>query len=326
MNLQVLDYICGNIDRHPGNILYQFGKDKNGNVVLKGICGIDNDTSFGIRTFTENKGIKDITSLPSIKNISRSCYETLLNFPVDALRVVLADKLTKEELDAVCQRAELLKQRAQALEKGEEKNLNVVADHEWGEGKYTYDKLTANKSGITNTINAAIKGIERRKELNERKRIPNKASELVYTDGADVSEQAEVRFEEIYSKLEGFVSRAGELRGILHVNSGEYNNMLRSLKAALDSGKEIKENLKNDPNLDPARYDAFVKTVVKLGTASQEYMNAKNLSQSTELGKGRFALATDMRDLAHENFEVKEMPAKEKAEVKQPEEVNGPEL
>ena len=167
MNLQVLDYICGNIDRHPGNILYQFGEDKNGKAVLKGICGIDNDTSFGIRTFTENKGIKDITSLPSIKNISRSCYETLLNFPVDALRVVLADKLTKEELDAVCQRAELLKQRVQALEKGEEKNLNVVADHEWGEGKYTYDKLTANKSGITNTINAAIKGIERRKELTE---------------------------------------------------------------------------------------------------------------------------------------------------------------
>ena len=47
---------------------------------------------------------------------------------------------------------------------------------------------------------------------------------------------------------------------------------------------------------------------------SQEYINAKNISQYTDLGKDRIALANDMRDLAQENFEIKEMPAKENVE------------
>ena len=54
-------------------------------------------------------------------------------------------------------------------------------------------------------------------------------------------------------------------------------------------------------------------------------MSAKNLFQHTELGKDRFALATDMRNLAQENFAIKEMPAKGNAEVKKPEEVKAPE-
>ena len=54
-------------------------------------------------------------------------------------------------------------------------------------------------------------------------------------------------------------------------------------------------------------------------------MNAKDLSQYTEFGRDRFALATDMRDLAQENFEIKEMPAKENVEVKKPEAVNNAE-
>ena len=43
-NLQVLDFLCGNYDRHGGNIFYQF--DKNGK--LCGVQGIDNDGAFGV--------------------------------------------------------------------------------------------------------------------------------------------------------------------------------------------------------------------------------------------------------------------------------------
>ena len=41
--LQFLDYICGNPDRHQGNIFYQFSDDGK----LIGVQGIDNDASFG---------------------------------------------------------------------------------------------------------------------------------------------------------------------------------------------------------------------------------------------------------------------------------------
>lgn len=43
-NLQILDYICGNMDRHGYN--YFFKTDENGKVC--GLLGIDNDTSFGV--------------------------------------------------------------------------------------------------------------------------------------------------------------------------------------------------------------------------------------------------------------------------------------
>ena len=51
-------------------------------------------------------------------------------------------------------------------------------------------------------------------------------------------------------------------------------------------------------------------------------MDAKNLSQYTDRGKERFSLATQMRDLAQENFSIKEMTVKENVE---PNEMNKPE-
>ncbi len=44
-DLQVLDYICGNIDRHQGNMIYRFNADSK----LIGVQGIDNDCSFGTK-------------------------------------------------------------------------------------------------------------------------------------------------------------------------------------------------------------------------------------------------------------------------------------
>ena len=318
-NLQVLDYICGNVDRHHGNMMYQF-EEKDGKVVLTGVCGFDNDSSFGINAFTSEQGGKSITPLPAIKNITQSCYEAIKNISLDTLRVVLADKLSVPELDAVCHRAALLKDKVALAEKQLEGGVNIVKDDEWGKDGYTYDKLTDKKRGITNTI---VKAIEL---VNIFKNIPDnefaKNPELTYTIGKDVTYYVGQNFQEIYNKVESFVSKAGQLKGTFHIDSKEYKEMLRALKVCLDSGKEIKANLADNNELDMETFKRFKETVVNLGIASQMYMDAKELSQFTDLGKGRFALAADMRDLAQENFAFKEMPAK--AEVKQPEEMKGP--
>jgi hypothetical protein len=198
-------------------------------------------------------------------------------------------------------------------------NFNIVRDDQWGKDDYTYDKLTDIDVGIKQTITSVISTIE--KKAATLQNVPENSKELDYTAGKDVTDQAEVKFQEIYSKLESFVTRAGNLRRKLHVNSEEYNNMLRSLKGALDSGKDIKEALQNNENVNLEQFKEFAQTVVALGISSQEYMSAKNLFQHTELGKDRFALATDMRDLAQENFAIKEAAP----EVKKPEAVKEPE-
>ena len=315
-DLQILDYICRNTDRHCGNIMYKFEK-KEGKVVLAGITGIDNDTSFGTRTFETQGSTAYITPLSNIINITMSCHEALQNLSADALRVALADKLKTEEIEAACQRLNLLKTKIN------NKEINPVPDQLWGKDGFTYDKLTkATKKyqvGIGSVLYSAIKTINSHKEKMQD--LPEKASELTFAAGKDVTDQAEARFQEIYSKLEGFVTRAGNLKRKLHVNSEEYSNMLRSLKTAIDDGKEIKEALQRQEDVKLDRFKKFAKTVVELGISSQEYMSAKNLSQFTELGKDRIVLAADMRDLAQENFAIKEAAP----EVKKPEAVKEPE-
>ena len=99
--------------------------------------------------------------------------------------------------------------------------------------------------------------------------------------------------------------------------------MITSLKVALESGKDIKDKLGQKQNVELNRFKEFARLVVDLGVSSQKYISAKNLSQYTDLGKARYDLATDMRNLAQENFAIKEMPVKEKIEPKemeQPEE------
>ena len=201
------------------------------------------------------------------------------------------------------------------IEKGLKTELNVVQDHEWGPRGYTYDRLTNKPIGITKWITKVVDYVGMKKK--DLSTLPEKSDEITYTDGKDVTDQVEFKFREIYNKLEGFVTRADGLRRKTHVKSKEYNNMLRSLKTALDTGKEIKDHLGDNNKLDIESFNAFAKTVVDLGISSQEYMSAKNLSQFTDLGKDRMALATDMRNLVQENFEVKEMSAKENPEVKQ---------
>ena len=56
-DLQVLDFICGNTDRHMGNLFYKFKKNPKGEVKFVGVQGIDNDCAFGRIKITPPKRI-----------------------------------------------------------------------------------------------------------------------------------------------------------------------------------------------------------------------------------------------------------------------------
>ena len=157
-------------------------------------------------------------------------------------------------------------------------------------------------------VNRIAKNIAREKEFiqSEAKRD----TEINFSSGKDITDQAEARFNEIYGKLEEFASKAGKLKSKFHKNSEEYKKMITSLKEALESGKDIKDKLGQKQNVEMNSFKDFAKLVVDLGISSQNYISAKNLSQRTDLGKDRYSLATDMRNLAQENFAIKEMPVK----------------
>lgn len=87
-DLQILDHLCLNVDRHQGNLMYRV--DKEGNLI--GVQGIDNDSSFGSRRHKKS----DFTQL---KVISKSMSDRLRNLTPDMMRFVLRGRgLSEEEI------------------------------------------------------------------------------------------------------------------------------------------------------------------------------------------------------------------------------------
>ena len=114
-DLQVLDYICLNVDRHQGNILYQV--DKNGNLI--GIQGIDNDSSFGRR----NQTMADTLAL---KCISKSMKDKIDRISPEMLRFTLRGRgLSEEEIERSGAR---LKQLQTAIKN---KKVEVLSDKDF---------------------------------------------------------------------------------------------------------------------------------------------------------------------------------------------------
>lgn len=97
-NLNVLDYLCGNMDRHPANMFYDLDKETGR---LKGIQGIDNDLSFGRK---KASGLSTV-SLSDIPVMSQKTADIVMNLDVNVLKTVLRQyDLPEESLDRVGER------------------------------------------------------------------------------------------------------------------------------------------------------------------------------------------------------------------------------
>ena len=100
-DLQALDYICGNIDRHAGNLFYQFDDDGK----LIGVQGIDNDSSFG--TFAPQKANDRIRcqQVPvTMGAISKKTAQRILDLSPEELAFSLRGTIDEESIKAACDR------------------------------------------------------------------------------------------------------------------------------------------------------------------------------------------------------------------------------
>ena len=113
-DLQVLDFICGNTDRHAGNMLYQFDDsfvDANKHK-FTGLQGIDNDASFGSyvpRSNDENSGTR-LMSLNNLRVMSKSMAMRIMSLDPEMLRFSLrGHDLSEAQLKAACERLKMLR-------------------------------------------------------------------------------------------------------------------------------------------------------------------------------------------------------------------------
>ncbi len=115
-DLQVLDYICGNVDRHSGNMFYQLDESDPQHPRLTGIQGIDNDASF--TAYSGEAQIGKITVPKSMGVIRSQTAAMVEGLDEDMLKTMLRNyHLSTEQIDAAWTRTQNLQK---AIREGRE--------------------------------------------------------------------------------------------------------------------------------------------------------------------------------------------------------------
>ena len=115
-DMQVLDYICGNVDRHKGNMLYKTEK-KDGKVKITGIVGIDNDASFPENNFKNfefeprNQFVSATLFKPeNFQYVNKNTREIILNLNRADLELILrGHNISKKAIDLAWKRTKEVK-------------------------------------------------------------------------------------------------------------------------------------------------------------------------------------------------------------------------
>ena len=143
-NLQVLDMLCGQVDRHAGNMMYITEKQNDVEVVT-GIQGIDNDGAFGTNTdvvsakdgFRKDQRVFDPKTFEMIiPYMDDEVAERIKNLDRGVVTYVLKDLLTDKEIQATLNRLDILKTgilKAQSDDEGKKRFLKT--EKEWTIGR-----------------------------------------------------------------------------------------------------------------------------------------------------------------------------------------------
>ncbi len=174
-NLQAIDFLCGNTDRHLANQFYQLDNSNPPKII--GVQGIDNDMSFCTDQSTTNFPVK----LEEMGFITESTARTIMTMTPEMLRPILQGYgLSKEDVDGACERLTNLQQSIvegkmyyadKDIDTFEEGHLKVVKDEDLPKislfgslseiGRNHFNRMTsvmgAAARHITNSENEAYK-------------------------------------------------------------------------------------------------------------------------------------------------------------------------
>ena len=307
-DLQALDFICGNVDRHMGNIFYQID-EKTGK--LTGIQGIDNDCSFGEFVPEGGESRRRLAGLDNMRCMSASMAQKVMALKAPTLKYALRGYgLSEKQLDAACKRLEVLQKAIQKsvdnpvtgekngkpiFEKGkirilpdeqfrqvDLKDLTVHTDQKGKEvsgGKEYGNIFACAYTGITDTKNRQssitsynVSGITVLNELN-RCRVPG-----LENAQKDVSS----------------IQRAMGRHDELFHSSGKYRDMKSAAKDLFNYQKKILtrvklatgDDVKAEPNysqqlnavVKPQEVEKMAKLAQKLEKAAAAYLKYKGIS------------------------------------------------
>lgn len=288
-DLQILDYICGNTDRHLGNMVYQTRPLDTRHLCFTGLTGIDNDTSFG--TITEAK--MNMTNPADMFVVSETVAKNVLALTKDHLVTALMPyQLSQKEIDAAWKRTKQIQKNITAgirhfknHKDSDSKKLDVksgcirvVADSQWS-------KVKISSLSDCNNLFHRIQEVGN-KAKNKYLEAAKSPRPYPYVTAKDMGTNAEFDFEQIIQRTRKFLDDFQKTDTGKN-GSDEYREMIAALKYIPEKLTIIKhaENRRDQyPQLQQAIRNAAEKT--------QAYIARKN--PYTTLGKQRLALAQEL--------------------------------
>lgn len=288
-NLQVLDYLCGNYDRHYANMFYQF--DRNGKLI--GVQGIDNDGAFGVIAKKElgrtGENYLHMTNLSNMKAMPKQTAERLMALDAATLKYALRGfGLSEEELTAAEHRLGFLKQAIirsrEKTRKGEKPSLRIMSDSDFK--KTSIDDLRKDALGgfnmkETNTFSTLDDTVYSLPELAAKQEKAYRDLRNATAVGMDNRAERAVAGKERAkgTALEALLSK----RTWWGFSSGNYEELRRAAKGYISTYKAMENRLaeaNKEENKRMANYhhelDAVVKEadLVRMQAASQRLRDA----------------------------------------------------
>ena len=107
-DLEALDFICGNTDRHMGNMMLTF--DDGDPAKITGVQGIDNDLSFGVHC--ADKRLRNMTEPKEMLVMRQSTAEKIKALTPAQLKFALREyNLSEDELNAAAKRLKFMQKK-----------------------------------------------------------------------------------------------------------------------------------------------------------------------------------------------------------------------
>jgi hypothetical protein len=284
-DIQVTDYLCGNVDRHMGNMMFEMeetGKVNKTTKVpirrIKRIVGVDHDLSFGTMLAKNLKRHTKKMSIPeTMQLISRKTADRVLALQKEPLFLMLGSTVTEAEKEAMWTRVENLQiALMNASSKTTQKGLSIVDSFR----EYTVRDLAgANLEGgnIYRLFCVETDQLGQKGKLPDKEAVPHRLN------------AKEVRLDITASKI--YEDEEGDEWATLDAIQLYHEEMQKSEKSLRNMTRDPKKLLRfRDKLLNASQeFDRNVGTLFDYQSTIKNYGGAKALQERADLFSNDYA-------------------------------------
>ena len=251
-DLQVIDYICGNIDRHVGNLFFKIDEKTN---TVCGVIGIDNDASFGETIKNAHLSQHLLMPVGMMKAIDEKTAEKVNKLTENQLRGILAPfNLNEEEIKGSILRLNQIKTAIKSKQKFGA--IKTLKDEDWakttlndlsyeGKGKETANTFTVIKNAAVELINGKVYECKSDIHLEEETKLIGTSLNVLGGELENYEKQLNSA-KSIWNnsdKYKDLIKTVSSLKKVFNVNMQNLSNPDNDRKKINDDLKKYKENL-----------------------------------------------------------------------------------